>query len=52
MTDIAVLMEIPIDEVLERVQGYYQVSLDDKRGRKGVWEDQTDDGKQVKEGGD
>ena len=48
MTDIAVLMDIPIDEVLERVKGHYRVSLDDKRDGIGIWEDQTVEEKQLR----
>ena len=29
-TDIAVLMDIPLDEVLRRVERHYQISLNDK----------------------
>jgi hypothetical protein len=37
MTDIAVLMDTDLEEVLERVKGHYQVSLDDKRAGIGSW---------------
>lgn len=41
MTDIAVLMDAPLDEVQELVKGHYQTSLEDKRAGIGIWEDPT-----------